>query len=301
MKISLGPLQYFWDKDTVTRFYQEVAGSAVDVVYLGETVCAKRRQLRRDDWMALADMLSEAGKEVVLSTLTLLEAESELGQVRRVCENGKYPVEANELGAVDLLADQGPFVVGPHINTYNAETLKQLAQSGAHRWVMPVELDKETLSSMQETRPAGMETEVIIFGRLPLAFSARCYTARAHNVGKDDCEFVCGKYDAGLLMETRDSEPFLNLNGIQVQSARTCNLGDKLPHLEAMGVDIVRVYPQPQGTLEVIQLIRDALDEPGQAAQLAEALDGYAPVGPCDGYWYGESGMDLCRGMESAP
>jgi collagenase-like PrtC family protease len=301
MKISLGPLQYFWEKDAVTRFYEGVAESPVDIVYLGETVCAKRRQLRLDDWLRLADTLAAAGKEVVLSTLALIEAESDLAQVRRVCENGHYPVEANDYGAVHMLADRGPFVTGPHVNSYNAQTLGQLAQIGARRWVMPVELDQQTLSAMQEARPDGLETEVMVFGHLPLAFSARCYTARAHNVGKDECEFLCAKYTGGLLMETRNDEPFLNLNGIQVQSARTCNLSDQLPRLEELGVDIVRVYPQPRGTLDVIRLIREAVDDRQRIDKLADALDAYVPVGPCNGYWYGEAGMELRREAETAP
>jgi collagenase-like PrtC family protease len=300
MKISLGPLQYFWEKDAVERFYDEVAESTVDIVYLGETVCAKRRELRLSDWLRIANKLTAAGKEVVLSTLALIEAQSDLAQVRRVCENGRYPVEANDYGAVNMLADQGPFVTGPHVNTYNPHTLEQLAQSGARRWVMPVELDRQTLSAIQKARPVGMETEVMAFGRLPLAFSARCYTARAHNVGKDECGFLCRNHSTGLLVETRDGQPLLNLNGIQVQSALTCNLGDQLQQLEGLGVDIVRIYPQQQGTLEVVQLIRDALDDPQRIDGLAGALDAYVPVGSCNGYWYGEAGMELCPEADAA-
>ena len=45
--------------------------------------------------------------------------------------------------------------------------------------------------ALQAQRPAGMETEVLAFGRLPLAVSARCFTARAHNLPKDQCDFRC--------------------------------------------------------------------------------------------------------------
>src|SRR5690606_38628976 len=52
MKLSLGPIHYFWERDAVFAFYRQVAEWPVDIVYLGEVVCSKRRELRRDDWLA---------------------------------------------------------------------------------------------------------------------------------------------------------------------------------------------------------------------------------------------------------
>src|SRR5687768_4574790 len=78
MKLSLGPLQYFWPRERTYAFYREVPDWPIDIVYLGETVCSKRRELRTRDWIALARELADAGKEVVLSSLALVEAESEL-------------------------------------------------------------------------------------------------------------------------------------------------------------------------------------------------------------------------------
>ena len=57
MKLALGPVQYYWPKDTMAAFYREVAAMPVDIVYLGETVCARRHELREDDWLAIAEGL----------------------------------------------------------------------------------------------------------------------------------------------------------------------------------------------------------------------------------------------------
>jgi len=82
-KLSLGPILYYWSREQVIDFYKSISGAPVDVVYLGETVCSKRRLMRFDDWMDVADMLEKSGKQVVLSTLTLLEANSELASLKK--------------------------------------------------------------------------------------------------------------------------------------------------------------------------------------------------------------------------
>ncbi len=292
MKLSLGPVLYFWDRDTVLDFYARVADSPVDIVYLGETVCAKRRALRGEDWLRIAEELESAGKEAVLSTLALIEAESELGGMRRLCENGRFAVEANDMGAVNLLAGRARFVAGPHLNTYNAATLAMLAAAGARRWVVPLELGHDLLAPLQVARPAGMETEVFAFGRLPLAFSARCFTARAHNLGKDDCGFRCADYADGMLLSTQEDKAFLVLNGIQTQSAETCNLVAELPAMRDMGVDVVRISPQSQGTFEIIDGFRAVLDGALKPEAAVQRLAAHAPHGSCNGYWYGRAGMD---------
>ena len=72
MKLSLGPILYFWPREQVLDFYKQAATWPVDIVYLGEVICSKRRLLKPDDWLAIAEELRAAGKEVVLSTLALV-------------------------------------------------------------------------------------------------------------------------------------------------------------------------------------------------------------------------------------
>jgi O2-independent ubiquinone biosynthesis protein UbiV len=284
-KLALGPLQYYWPADTVRDFYADMASAPLDIIYLGETVCSKRKALRTGDWLELAQTLKNAGKEVVLSTLTLLEAEAELNTLRRLCENGEFWIEANDLAAVSLCEGR-PFVSGPAVNIYNRRSLEKFARLGLRRFVLPLELSRATLAALQTERPPEVETEVFVYGRLPLAYAARCFTARAHNLPKDDCQLRCLDYPDGLLLSTQEQSPFLVINGIQTQSARTCNLLPYLADLRALNVDVLRISPQSQHTRRIVETFRAALDG-APAADLSR----FMPVGSCDGYWRGAAGM----------
>jgi len=255
-------------------------------------VCSKRRLLRPDAWLQLAGLLREAGKEVVLSTLTLLEANSELSALRKICSNEEYMVEANDMSAVQLMSGKKAFVTGPAVNIYNSRTLEVLHKAGLKRWVLPVELSKETLTAMHQDRPLGVETEVFVFGRLPLAYSARCFTARAHNLPKDDCQYRCLDYPDGLMLRTREDESFLVLNGIQTQSAKTQNLIRDMDDFIDLQIDILRISPQSKNTEQVIQIFDDCIHGKCSSEEADQALQKYIMSGECDGYWHGQAGMD---------
>lgn len=299
-RLALGPLLYYWPRDTAFAFYEEAAGWPVDIVYLGETVCSRRRELRMDDWIGIAGRLAEAGKEVVFSTFELIETDADLRAMRSVVENGRFQVEANDMGAVNLLAGKGPFIAGPFLNVYNAETLALLAGLGATRWVAPVELSAAGLRDVLAEAPADIETEVFAYGRLPLAASARCFTARYHNLTKDHCEYRCIEHPDGMLLSTQDDQPFLILNGVQTQSARAQNLLPALDEAAAIGANVLRISPQSRGTAEVVRLFDQASKKEIAADQALAELNALMPSGGCDGYWHGRPGIENVSGG-SAP
>ncbi len=49
MKLSLGPVLFYWDRQQTLDFYANMAEQPLDVIYLGETVCSKRRAMMLDD------------------------------------------------------------------------------------------------------------------------------------------------------------------------------------------------------------------------------------------------------------
>ena len=293
MKLALGPLLYYWPRQQVFDFYEEIARTPVDIVYLGETVCARRHELRVQDWAEIAQKLAATGKQAILGTQTLIESESDLKTLRRVIDEKDFLAEANDMGAVRILhAEKRPFVAGPFLNVFNSATLAMLARLGATRWVMPVEMSREALRELQANRPAGLETEVFAYGRLPLAFSARCFTARHFNLQKDDCQFKCLDFADGLVIKTREKEEFLTLNGIQTQSAKVYNLVGEVGDLRGLGVDILRISPQSQHTAALLEVFRARLDGNLDVPAARSRLAGLEVAAPCNGFWYGQPGLD---------
>jgi collagenase-like PrtC family protease len=273
-------------------FYNMVAASNADIVYLGEVVCQRRHRLHFEEWLVLARKLRAAGKEVVLSGQALIESEAELRALRRLAANGEFAVEANDASALAMLAGTTAFVAGPHINVYNEETLQWIAGLGAKRWAPPVELGRDALRALQQSRPHGMETEVFAWGRLPLAFSARCFTARHYDLPRDDCRFRCLEHPDGLLLATREGEPFLNLNGTQTQSARVHDLSAVIEELRDTGVDILRLSPQSEHMSEVIAAFRERVDETTDIEETRHRLAAARQTDACNGYWLDKPGME---------
>lgn len=297
--LTVGPVLYHWPRQALLEFYAGVADSVADTVVLGESVCARRRELRLPDWLAVGRELAAAGKQVVLVSQALVETEADLRLIERQGEQGEFAVEAGDVSAIALLAGRVPLVLGPHVNIYSQRALRELADVGARRWVAPVELAIDALARVNPPAapvrtPLGepIETEAWAFGRLPLAFSARCFTARHHRVPKDDCGFHCLADGDGLLLRTSEGAPFLVLNGTQTQSAAVQSLLDEAGPLRAAGVRHLRLSPCARGFDAVLRDF-DAVFNGGAApAGRSDAWAALGVPGPlANGYAHRQPGM----------
>jgi len=261
-RLSLGPLQFHWPKQLMHDFYRDIEST--------------RREFGYGDWMNVAERLLDSGKEVVLSTLVLVEARSELGYIKRQCDNEQFMVEANDMSAVRMLGGDTAFVGGATLNIQNQNSLKVLIDQGLVRWVAPHEMSASVMTAVAANSADEIECEVFGWGRMPMAYSARCYTTRALDIPKDQCKNCCIQYEDGLL---------------QTMSAKTTCLARELQSGEH-SADILRISPQALGTSNIIKLLDQLRNESANAAAVTDEMAKFAPDGLCNGYWHGAPGMD---------
>jgi len=296
VKLSLGPIPFLWEKNRIISFYEEMAGTSVSVVYIGEVVCSKRAVLGIDMIKTICNMLKDAGKDVVISTFGLMTNQEELEFAEKLC-NLSLPVEVNNLGVLNFCEGKDT-IAGPHLAIYNAPTAKYFSSIGVKRIVLMPELSSDAIRSLLSAVPA-IEKEIIAFGNLPLAFSWRCYTARALGLSKANCAISCIKYPEGMPLETMDKMPVYNINGTQIVSAqKVCMIGE-MDLLREMGIGLLRIMPHPTATAEILDIFSRVTGGALSPSDAVKCLRKFAPEGISNGWFYGQPGWEYV-GKKSA-
>ncbi|WP_436643671.1 ubiquinone anaerobic biosynthesis protein UbiV [Microbaculum sp. FT89] len=291
-EITLGPVLFNWRPEQWRDFYFRIADEApVDTVYVGEAICSKRAPLFDRCRAAVLDRLDAAGKTVVLSTLSEVVLALDRKQIDAMCAQTRFPVEANDTAALLSLAGRA-HRIGPFMNVYNEATLAFLAGKGADGVCVPAELPAEAIRAMGETAAGlGVALETQVFGRMPLALSARCYHARVYDRTRDSCLFVCEKDPDGLELKTLEGSPFLAINGIQTLSHEYLNLVGELADLKAAGVSRFRLSPHSCDMVAVAEIFRAALDRDIDVPEALARLGRLDLPGPfCNGFYHHRPG-----------
>jgi collagenase-like PrtC family protease len=290
LKLTLGPLLFNWPADQVAEFYGRIAELApVDTVCLGEVVCQKREPLLGGTLAEAAGQLADAGKEVVWSGYGLIADEKDMAATKGLAETSEGLVEANDITALPFLQGR-PHAIGPLVNVYNEDTLKWLVARGATRICLAPELSRDAIARLAEAA-GDAELEVQVFGRLPLALSARCYHARAHGLHKDGCQYVCDRDPDGMAVDTLDNEHFLAVNGIQTLSHSIVELSAEIDDLIGIGVTRFRLSPHHVDMVAIAHVWRDLLEgkrDLPRARRIIQAVAAFAP--PSNGYFHGRPG-----------
>ncbi len=298
-QITLGPVLFNWQPERWRDFYFRIADEApVAAVYLGEVVCSKRGPLFEPHYQAVAERLSAAGKTVVFSTLSEVVLKLDRKLVDSICASQEFLVEANDASALLQLRGRAHHI-GPFMNVYNERTVSFLAERGARNICVPAEMPAPAIHALCEgSRDLDVMIEVQVFGRLPLALSARCYHARAHGRTKDSCQFICENDPDGLDLSTLDGRPFLAVNGVQTLSYDYLNLIHEVPELRAMGVSRFRLSPHSFDMVEIASVFRAVLDGELAAQEAQARLDTIKPAAPfSNGFYHGKPGYSWNRAI----
>lgn len=291
-ELTIGPILFHWPAEQKRDFYYRIADEApVDTVYLGEVICSKRAPFFERHYADVAGRLQKAGKKVVFSSLAEIMIKRERKMTEGLCALEEYPVEANDSAALYHLRGK-PHYIGPLFNVYNEDTLTFLALNGATHITLPPELPAGSLAVLaREANILDVSLEVQVYGRLPLALSARCYHARAHGRVKDNCQFVCEQDPDGMELKTLTGKPFLAINGIQTLSYTCLNLLRELDDLQDMGIGSFRLSPQSHDMAETAKLFRKVIDgiiAPAEAVAKLSETGMQVPF--ANGFYYGQEG-----------
>jgi collagenase-like PrtC family protease len=295
-ELTLGPVLFNWNPETWRDFYFRIADEApVAVIYLGEVVCFKRAPLFESYHEAVVARLTAAGKTVVRSTLAEVMSKQERTLVGEICGPAGL-VEANDGSALLHLRGR-PHHIGPFMNVYNERTVAVLAGHGARNICLPAEMPATAVAALcAATTNLNVTIEMQVFGRVPLALSARCYHARAHGRSKDTCQFVCDQDPDGMPLRTLEDKPFLAVNGIQTMSHDYLNLISELPNLQTMGVGRFRLSPHICDMVAVAAVFRAMLDRRIDSTEASARLDALKLDAPfCNGFYHGKPGKTWSR------
>lgn len=292
--LTLGPVLYNWEPETWRDFYFEVADEApVDTVFLGEVVCSKRAVLFDSHLGEVVTRLDRGGKKLVFSTLAEVTSAIDRRAMERVAASREFFIEANDASALWHL-DGRPHAIGPYMNVYNEDSLAFFAGNGARSICLPPEMPASGIAALGKLAGEfGLELEVQVYGRIPLALSARCYHARAHGRTKDSCLFVCDKDPDGMVLHTLEGRPFLSINGIQTMSYTCLNLISELDDLSAAGISRFRISPQSTGTVAVTKTFHALLNREITSAEAGENLQECGLDAPfSNGFYHQQPGFE---------
>ena len=293
-ELTLGPVLFNWAPEVWRDFYFRIADEApVETVVIGEVVCSKRTPFFAEHIPAVIERLQGAGKQVVLASPILATTERERDAVRELVESaGDFLIEANDMGCIAQLGGR-PHWVGPFVNVYNEATLAWMAKRGATSVSLAGELTESAVAALATAAGAiGVDLEVQVFGRLPLAISVRCYHARAHGLHKDNCRYICNEDPDGLTVDTLDGEDFLSVNGLQTLSHTYVGLTHEVKALQELGIRRLRLSPHTTDMVAVATLFRQLADHGiGAAEARARLLEIAAPAKLSNGFFHDREGV----------
>ncbi|MFQ5456710.1 MAG: U32 family peptidase [Nitrospirota bacterium] len=291
MNISLAPIPYSWERDSIIKFYEDIKDSKADNIYIGEVVCSKRDRLSINDILSIAQDLEVSGKKIFISTLGLITNQKEFKFTEELCLL-PYPVEVNNIGVLNILNQKiKESVLGQYIQVYNKPSLIFFKKLGVKRIVLLPELSREAMFSIIED--TDIEKEILGFGKLSLGLSWRCYTSFSnHSSNKNNCTYRCYDFKEGIPVETIDKKSIYTLNGTQILSGFNFCLLEYIDILQSMGIDTIRIQPQLKGTNEIIDIVYRLISKKIAAKEAISELKEISDAPFCNGWFFGRPGLD---------
>ena len=283
-----------------------------DAVYLGNIFCRlyERNFLEHpDDLKEGISIVRDAGRKVYVSTYAA-PRNSFLPKIRQALEVAASEhvdaVEVHNLGVLRLAHDEFPDLrvhVGGFANVYTDAGARVLKEHGAVRVTPNYELSLDEIDEL--SRSSGVPAEILVHGKMPLGISDYCFLLDYEKKWGVDCPALCQ-----LPLYVKRETWAMRSAGKGILSGRDVCLLEHLPRLLSAGHRAFRIeaaYESPAYRNEVAQVYRGALDRAGGGGPFAteetwwQVLRSHAPVGLCNGFFFGRSGMEYVGVTERTP
>ena len=141
----------------------------------------------------------------------------------------------------------------------------------------PVELSCDSIKHNIENINSSYDdfyTEIFAHGKLPLAFSWRCYTSRAFNLTKSTCKHDCARYPDGMVISSLEGEQVFTVNGTSILSAAPTSLVEFTEDLGRAGVLGLRISPHHRHTKKTVGVFRKKLNGELSGPEAIKELQG---------------------------
>jgi collagenase-like PrtC family protease len=167
-------------------------------------------------------------------------------------------IEINEMTAF-ALNKSNDFSIGSFINIYNEASAAYFDEKSPIKISLPVEIGLSQIKEISKNIKSPLE--VIVFGKLPLSLSARCYMAKHYKKNKQNCMMVCKDHKEGIGLKTLDNKNILCVNGTMVMSGKTYFLKEEeIKKLQENNVSSFKIFPTQDLTFKAIEYYSDILD-----------------------------------------
>jgi putative protease len=281
-----------------------------DAIYLGNVYCRRYEANLLERPAELREAVArvrDGGRRAYVATYAAPEPEALPVVLRAVEAAAAAGVEAVEVHAPGLFKavheafPQLPLHAGHFANVYTDLGVDVLTRYGVRRVAPAVELPLDEIAAM--ARSTGMALEVVLHGKVPLGLSDTCILLEHEPRWGARCPDLCQRE-----VFLRREDWAMKSVGTGILSGRDVCLLARVGRLLAAGIchfRIEAVSESPAYRHDVGRVYRDALTRAmaGDAAPdpaALEVLARHAPLGFCDGFALGRSGMEYEGGCADA-
>ena len=274
-----------------------------DAVYLGNIFCRlyERNFLEHpEDLRQGISMVRKAGRKVYVTTYAA-PRNSFLPKIRQVLEIAAREqvdaVEVHNLGVLRLAHEEFPGLpihVGGFANVYTDAGASVLKEHGAVRVTPNYELSLEEIDEL--ARSAKLPVEVVVHGKMPLGISDYCFLLDYEKKWGVECPTLCQ-----LPLFVKRETWAMRSAGKGILSGRDVCMLEHLPRLLNAGHRALRIeaaYESPVYRADVARVYREAVERALGGGPYApeerwwRLLRSQAPLGLCNGFYFGRTGME---------